>query len=117
MLIHGKERGFALTVGASAEIADLCPDGDLKRLGEVLDGKYGEMLRSTAKIIVAMSRGYEDGKAFEDPGYKPDPLTDREVLSLTTEDFRRLQSEAMDAFQAGHKTTVETEPEKKTAAE
>ena len=27
MKIFGEEYGFALTVGASAEIADLCPDG------------------------------------------------------------------------------------------
>ena len=31
MLIHGKERRFMLTVGASMDIADLCPHGDITK--------------------------------------------------------------------------------------
>lgn len=33
MQIYGREVGFRFTVGASAKISDLCPDGDITRLG------------------------------------------------------------------------------------
>ena len=33
MQVHGREVGFRFTVGTSAKISDLCPDGDISRLG------------------------------------------------------------------------------------
>ena len=41
MIIFGKERGFSFTVGASVEIAEMCPDGDLTKIEKFLSGKYG----------------------------------------------------------------------------
>lgn len=113
MQIYGREVGFRFTVGASAKISDLCPDGDITRLGEVLEGQYGQITRDTAAIMVALSEGYEQARSFEEPGYKPRPVTAEEAMSLTMSEFAQLQQAALAAWLADSKPTVEVEPEKK----
>lgn len=121
MQVHGREVGFRFTVGASAKISDLCPDGDISRLGEVLEGSYGKVVRDTAAIIVAMSEGYAAALAFETFGRAdiggdlrpPRPLTVDEVLSLRESEFIQLQQAALAAWSEDSKPTVEVEPEKK----
>lgn len=121
MQVHGREVGFRFTVGASAKISDLCPEGDISRLGEVLEGSYGKVVRDTAAIIVAMSEGYAAALAFETFGRAdiggdwrpPRPLTVDEVLSLRESEFIQLQQAALAAWTEDSKPTVEVEPEKK----
>lgn len=121
MQVHGREVGFRFTVGASAKISDLCPDGDISRLGEVLEGSYGKVVRDTAAIIVAMSEGYAAALAFETFGRAdiggdwrpPRPLTVDEVLSLRESEFIQLQQAVLAAWSEDSKPTVEVEPEKK----
>lgn len=113
MQVYGREVGFRFTVGASAQIADLCPEGDIQRLGELLDGQYGQVSRDTAAIVAALSEGYEQARRFEDPAYKPRPLSAEEVMSLRPAEFMELQKAAMAAWAADKETTVEVEPEKK----
>lgn len=117
MQIYGREVGFRFTVGASAKISDLCPDGDIARLGEVLEGQYGQVTRDTAAIMVALSEGYEQARSFEVPGYKPQPLTMEEVLTLRMGEFAQLQQAALTAWAEDSKPTVEVEPEKKEGGE
>lgn len=113
MQIYGREVGFRFTVGASAKISDLCPDGDITRLGEVLEGQYGKVARDSAAIIAALSEGHEQARSFEEPGYRPRPLTAEEVLTLRMGEFAQLQQAALAAWAEGSKPTVEVEPEKK----
>lgn len=113
MQVYGREVGFRFTVGSSAQISDLCPEGDIQRLGELLDGSYGQVSRDTAAIIVALSEGHEQARQFEDPGYKPRPLSVEEVMSLRPAEFMDLQKAALSAWAADKATTVEVEPEKK----
>lgn len=113
MQIYGREVGFRFTVGASAKISDLCPDGDITRLGEMLDGQYGQVTRDTAAILAALSEGYEQALSFEAPGHKPDPLTVDELFSLRPSEFSALQQAALAAWAEDSKPTVEVEPEKK----
>jgi hypothetical protein len=117
MQIYGREVGFRFTVGASAKISDLCPDGDITRLGEVLEGQYGQITRDTAAIMVALSEGYEQARSFEAPSYKPQPLTMEEVLTLRMGEFAQLQQAALTAWAEDSKPTVEVEPEKKESGE
>ena len=57
MEIFGEEYGFKLTIGASAAIAELCPDGDLARIEEVLDEKrVAKVINFTASFIEAMAK-------------------------------------------------------------
>lgn len=116
MIINGKERGFLLTIGASAEISDLCPQGDLSRLGEVFSQSYAKQIRVTAKLIAAMSRGYENQKHYEDPSYEADPLTVDEIMTLDTNTFQELTHEVMQKFGADQKPTVEVEDKKKESS-
>lgn len=114
MIIHGKERGFCLTIGATIEIAEFCPNGDISKIGDAITkGGYAVQMSNICKMIVALNRGYEERRAFEEPGYVPDPLTEQEVRSLTTTDLTMLQGEAMVAFSRDSETTVETKTPKK----
>lgn len=115
MIIYGKDYHFALTVGAAKEISDLCPGGDLDRVGELLTGSYGNAIQATAEIICALSRGYERKMCFETPGHDYAPLTEEMLLSLDTGTFTALESEALAAFSRDSATTVAVEPEKKRA--
>lgn len=117
MQVHGREVGFRFTVGASAKISDLCPDGDITRLGEVLESQYGQITRDTAAIMAALSEGYEQARSFEVPGYKPDPLTVDELFSLRPSEFNALQQAALASWAEDSKPTVEVEPEKKEGGE
>lgn len=113
MQVYGREVGFRFTVGASAQIADLCPDGDIERLGDLLNGSYGQVSRDTAAIIVALSEGHEQARRFEDPTHKPRPLSVEEIMSLSPADYMDLQRAALAAWVEDKKPTVEVEPEKK----
>lgn len=113
MVINGKEHGFLLTIGASAEISKICPQGDLSRLGEVFNRSYAEQINATAKLVEAMSRGYENQKHYEDPTYEPDVLTADEIMTLDTATFQALTHEVMQKFGTDQKPTVETEESKK----
>lgn len=117
MVIHGKERGFALTIGATIEIAEFCPNGDISRVGDAITkGGYAKQMRNIVKLIVALNRGYEEKRKFEEPGYASEPLTEAEVASLTTGELTELQVEAMAAFGQDAQSTVETKPSKKEVA-
>lgn len=117
MQVHGREVGFRFTVGASAKISDLCPDGDISRLGEVLEGQYGKVARDSAAIIAALSEGHEQAYCFEEPGYKPRPLTVEEIMTLRMDEFSRLQQAALAAWMEDSRPTVKVEPEKKEGGE
>lgn len=113
MIIHGKERAFLMTVQASVDIAEMCPDGDLMRVREVLEGPQTKSLRFIAKFIAALSRGYENNRKYEVPGYEPDPLTVDEILSMPFSEIMATEKEAMKAFFGSAKTEIEIKESKK----
>lgn len=115
MKIFGEDYGFMLTVGASAQIADLCPDGDLNRMGELLSGRMSKTIDFTASFIAAMAKGYDDAKRYEGEEITHKPLTADMVKSLPSEVFAEVQKTALAAFRGDTKTTVEVEPSKKAA--
>ncbi len=106
MEVLGKERRFKLTIGAAAEIADFCPEGDIGRIGELLgSGSTAKSLRASAKLIAALNRGYEEA---ENPRAEhPDCLTVRDVLSLDADVFGELLQEAVKAFAEDQKPKTE----------
>lgn len=113
MKIYGEEYGFMLTVGSSAEVSDLCPDGDLTRIGEMLNGKYSDMVKFVSKFVEAMARGYDNHCRFNGEEITHKPLTAEMVLSLQSKELKEVQAAALKAFNADTKTTVEVEPSKK----
>lgn len=112
MLIHGKERKFMLTVGASQDVAKLCPDNDLKRMGELMQGDYVSITDNIMQLIVTLNSAYEAAQAYETPGYTPAPLTLEQLRTLTPAQLKALEKEALAAFVADSTPTVEIEPDK-----
>ena len=113
MIIFGEEYGFMLTIGASAAIADLCPDGDLNRMGEVLEGRVSNAINFTASFIEAMAKGFDDAKRYAGEVVTHKPLTADMVKALPGDVFGKVQAAALAAFKDDTKTSVEVEPSKK----
>ena len=115
MKIGGKEYGFKLTVGASVQIARLCPDGDLARISEAVGTNYGEQAETLARMISALSNGYAAAEAVE--GREAARLSVEDVLSVDPKTFEALTREAFAAFSSDIKGEVEVKPTKKAAVE
>lgn len=116
MRIGEREYAFHLTAGAAMDIADLCPGKDLKNFAALLDGSAGPTLEGRAAFICALSRGAEDLRAFEEPGYKPAPLTPALLRVLDLATFSEAMEEAVAAFRTGLETTVAVKSKKGAAA-
>lgn len=115
MIINGNEYGFKLTVGASIQVAKLCPNGDLARIAEAVGGDYTTQADAMAKIIVALSNGYAAAEEFE--GRKANRLTYEAVLSLSPSMFTDVSAEAFRCFGVDVKGEIEVEASKKAAEE
>lgn len=113
MIVHGKERSFLMTVQASVEIAEMCPDQDLTRIAEAFDQPTAKSIRFIAKFIAALSRGYENNRKYEEPGHEPDPLTVDEILSMPLTDIKALESEAFAAYFGSTKREIEVKESSK----
>lgn len=111
MKVYGREINFLRTVEATIKIADMCPDSDIANADKLFDGTYQVSQKTAASFMAILSKAYEDHKSFEDPGYEQNPLTEREALSLESNEFDALFVEAVKAY-TGEKPTVETEPPK-----
>lgn len=109
MYINGREVNFLRTMGANAEIADLAPDGDIGKLGEIMQGLTAESIKVTAKFICALNKGYISNHKYADPTYDVNPLTLEEVLSLAEKDFMALVNEALSAY-TNEVPKIQTEP-------
>lgn len=113
MKIFGEEYGFLMTVGASTKIADLCPDGDLTRMGEMMEGKTSEMMKFSIKLILAMSEAYDASERFWGREVTHKPLSEEMLNALPLMELKKIQTEAVKAFKDGMETTVEVAPPKK----
>ena len=122
MKIYGREIRFRRTVGATCDIADLCPDKDISRIGEVMNGgTTRSQFRAMCGFVAALNKGYEDWQKFtashvgsfgsvgEVEFVFQDPLTFEELSTLSPEELSALFLEAMEVFNEDGKTTVETE--------
>lgn len=107
MTIHGKEIGFALTIGASVEIAKMCPNNDITRISEVLEGDYVQTVSISAKLIKLMNDGYVGIEELN--GRKADRLTDEEIMLLTPKELNELTASLMKVFVQDSHGEIETE--------
>jgi hypothetical protein len=114
MIIHGRDVKFRRTVLGNCEIAEICPDKDINRFTELISGDYATAQTAAAVFIAALSKGYEMAQRFEDPSYVMHPCTQEEAMLLDSDEFNALFSEALDAFKADGKTTVEAEAPKRS---
>lgn len=113
MKIHGKERNFCMTIGAAKRIAKLCPEGKLENLNVMLsNGNTVDMVEKVTELLVILNEGYENKRAFEEPGYTPDVLTVEELETLEVEELTKLQTEALRTIRKDQKPDVEVGQEK-----
>lgn len=115
MKINGREIKFLRTVKATSDLARLCPDGDINRIGELFDGSdLATTIESGAKLIHFLNEGYEMHKAFTEPGYKPNIISVDEIMYLDDTTYTKLIESAMKGLGIGAETTIELqEPKKK----
>lgn len=113
MEINGREIGFLRTVKATSDLAKLCPNGDIERLGELFEGDLSLTLETGAKIIHFLNEGYEMNKHFMDRSYQPQILGVDEIMYLDDKTYTELMNSAMKGLGAGAETTIEVEEPKK----
>lgn len=113
MKIHGKDRYFAMTIGAAKKIAKLCPEGKLENLNIMLSGgSTVDVVDKVTELLVILNEGYENKKAYETPGYTPDVLTIEELETLELEELKKLQAEALKTVKKDQKPDVEVGQDK-----
>ena len=110
MKIYGRDVEFKRTVWAECELNKFA-NGSMQQLEERLNADYVTSQVTSARIISILSRAAEMAKKYEEPDYEPNPLTEDEALSLTGPEFRKVFTEAMQAW-AGEKPTIEAVPKK-----
>ena len=104
------DRKMLLSIREAAEYSNI----GINKIDELLKQPTGKAMVATAKMLVAMSRGAEDQKHYENPGYTPSPLTFEAIRSLNTPDYIGIhQSFAAIMGQSMKGHTVEVEPSKK----
>ena len=115
MVINGKEYGFKLTVGASVKISRLCPDGDLAKLGKVMEDAYGKQAEAIAKIICYLNEGFVQSEKFY--GRTAESLTEDMLMAITPSEFASVSDAAFKAFLGDVNGEIEVETPKKEEAE
>lgn len=103
-----------LTVKARRALRALCPDENMEKLGDWLDGPDG--VEHITEVILLLSRGYEEYTAYwsaqEGKAYEPQPLTEELIENLSMEQHMDLQREALVALKKGFGMSIETEEPK-----
>lgn len=109
-----RQYGFLFCVGAEADLARLCPGGDLSRLREVAAGRRADTIETSIEMVCILSRWHEKARALEcGPEYVQRPLEPEELKLLTLPAFAELQAEAMAAVRRDSEQTVEAQSKKK----
>lgn len=114
--LFGRDLDLEMTVSAFAEISELCPDGDISSIDKMLGAPSGQRARFTARCIAALSRGAEAQKVYDDPSYKPRPITESEIMQRPIREFKGADEQMMRILLDTIGTPdVETEDAKKNA--
>lgn len=117
MEINGREIKFLRTVKATADLAKLCPDGDLERMSELFSGDLPTTLETGAKIIHFLNEGYEMNRHFMDRSYQPKILGVDEIMYLDDQTYTKLMESAMKGLGVGTETMIEVAESKKKVNE
>lgn len=110
MELNGREVGFAYNVLASLKVAKLCPDGKLENIEQLFGGTYDEDILNTSRFMIALNEGWIAVEKSKNPEFDVKPLTEDELMLLTSADYLAFQEEALKAYNAGNKRSVHTKP-------
>lgn len=112
--VFGKPYELMMTVGASEEIAKLCPGGKLENIYQVFDGKSdAEVLDFSVRFICILSNAADENAEFQGIQVDHPKLTDKMLKAMPAAEFALLQGIAMGAIKESSETSVEVEPSKK----
>ncbi len=114
MKINGREINFLRTVKVTCDIAEMCPNKDIQRIGELFsENDVATTIKSGAKLIHYLNEGYEMNKKYNEPGYEPKILSEEEIMYLDDTTYTKLMQAAMKGMGIGAETTIEVEEPKK----
>ena len=112
--VFGKEYDLIMTVGASEEIAKLCPDGKMENIYKVFDGKTdAEALDFAVRFICILSNAADENAEYAGKEVDHPKLTEKMLKAMPADEFALMQRIAMGAIQESSETSVEVEPSKK----
>ena len=112
MIIKGKERRFELNVQSHEEIAKHLRDEDFANFGELYQRGSLATIKADIMLAITMNRAFEDHRAYENPDYKPEYLTEEDFRFFSQAQLAELESELTKAMNAGNEISVETEEPK-----
>lgn len=110
MEIYGIKVEFARTVKSNAQLAELCPDHDIKRFNEVVSGNAYWI--NIPRVMEIMQNGAEEKKMHEaarmGQKYEPQNLTAEDFSYLDAFQLNELSNECWEAFVGDGKQTVDS---------
>lgn len=111
-----KDIKFERTVWAERQLAKLCPNNDIKKLGEVLSSDdFCQQIETIEKMIVIMNEAYERKAHYLDNSHEKNVITIEELDNMTENELMELSNLAFASFTEDGKTEIETEPKKEKA--
>lgn len=112
MIIRGKERRFELNVQSHEEIAKHLRDEDFANFGELYQRGSLATIKADIMLAITMNRAFEDHRAYDNPDYKPEYLTEEDFRFFSQAQLAELETELTKAMNAGNEISVETEEPK-----
>lgn len=112
MIIKGKERRFELNVQSHEEIAKHLKDEDFANFGELYQRGSLATIKADIMLAITMNRAFEDHRAYDNPDYKPEYLTEEDFRFFSQAQLAELESELTKAMNAGNEISVEAEEPK-----
>lgn len=107
---------FERTVWAEKQLSNLCPNNDIKRLNDILQGdnttKQFEMMQD---MVIIMHQAYERKQKFLNSEFEPIEVTREFLDCLNEEELSNLALRAFGDFKEDGKTLIEAEPKKEKA--
>lgn len=107
---------FERTVWAERQLAKMCPNNDIKKLGEVITSDdFDKQIEAIESMIIIMNEAHERKAHFLDNSYEINVITREELENMTESELMELSNIAFADFNADGKTEIETEPKKPNA--
>lgn len=115
MKLYNKNYEFLLTVGAVSKVSELCPQGDLSKITEILDGPYANVLEVIAQLAEAMTAGYiQNADLFYGTHKDYEVLTSEMVKALPAPLFKGVKEAVVKAFADGVASNIDAEQAENT---
>ena len=91
-----REINFERTVWAERKLAKLCPNNDIKRIGELLTSDdFDQQMEAIENMVCIMSEAYERKRHFLDNSYQMNVVTREELECMTELELMELSNKAL----------------------